>query len=155
MDKSKSSWPDFLRDYFNIIVDPEQIKFEDLRGSQVFIPKGLSLMQVARSFKERAECYEISPHINDQILSNLRISDKDYTQLVAIKFKDNKKDDLVFLSKEITLLEGLVFELKYLYDEGSFYPHERLVCAGTEGFGGTNPVIVIEDNKLVVEFCYL
>ncbi|MCX6792535.1 MAG: hypothetical protein NTY12_00760 [Candidatus Falkowbacteria bacterium] len=151
MIRLKLSWINFYRSYFNLIVKPEQMYFENLRGKQIFIPKGLTLLQAARALKEKTESYEVSPHMDEEISKNLRSADEDYTQLIAIKVKGRSKNNLVFLSKEITLLEGLIFQLRHFFTEGKFFS-KRIICAGTEGFGGTNPVIVIVKKKLTVEF---
>jgi len=146
--KKNKTWNKFY-ELFGIELD---IKISDTQNS-IVVATGITLRLLSRFLREQANCYEISPHLAEEIVSESKIPKGSYLKLISYS-KDYQSDSKakVFLSAETTLLEGLVFQAKHFFDKGKFANYKEIVCNGSRGFGDKIPIIYFKDKKLQIEF---
>lgn len=149
----KSEWAEFYRKHFRLSVDFSDVVVPvDPSGFDriIFIPKGLKMNRVVKVLKKK---FNVSLYVDDldgDVRENIRSADKSY----AIRLRDRVEADeeLKNLSanqlKErgdniITLLERLVYELKYWDETGG--DHLDLsnwtLCAGSRYSDGLVPCV--------------
>lgn len=143
-------WSEFYRKYFRIIVDFTDVPIPDNPGDFdriIFIPKGLKLNQVATALRKH---FKVSLYIEDldgSVVKNVRNADKAY----AIRLRERVEADEEFKNTSanqleeqnvncITLLERLIYELKYFSETGQHLDIKNWTfCAGSRYFDGSVP----------------
>jgi len=148
MKKKNKTWNKFY-ELFGIDLD---IKISDTQNVIVVV-RGITLRLLSQFLREQANCYEISPHLAEEIVSESKIPKGTYLKLISYNkdYQPNPKAK-VFLSAETTLLEGLLFQAKHFFDKGKFADYKEIVCNGSRSLGDKIPVIYCQDKKLQVEF---
>lgn len=147
----RSEWVEFYWNYFRLSVDFKDVIIPDNPGDfdrVIFIPKGLTIAMAISAMRSHFKVDTGGLHDIDQQIKgrNVREANLDY----AVRFHDRQDADqeLELHSYNqvkasgincITLLERLVYELKYWAESGQYldmYPgngrwHTATLCAGS------------------------
>lgn len=159
-------WQEFYRKYFRLAVDFSSLVIPDNPGDFdriIFIPQGLKINQVINAMRKRFKVWTYIENLDKDITVNVRTSDRSY----AIRLRERVKADeeLKNLSANqlqeqgvnaITLLERLIYELKYYDETGQHLDVNNLtLCAGSRFAHGQVPDVywVALGGKLLVCWC--
>lgn len=149
------AWKGIYKKYFNLDIDPSIIK--EIEGKwAIFIAKDLTIQQVYDALPFAKWKYD--EDLSKVVLINDRIADKDYIIYVDKnveadeQVKGKSADDLKKMNHNgITLLERLVFELKYFEETGKHLDINKItLCSGSRNSDGSVPCVDWSDDELWV-----
>ena len=151
----RQEWQEFYRKYFRMDVDFSDIQIHEDYADfvrRILIPKGLTLNQVIKAIHKHFnisfggyDINKIGNHgINESAVCNIRSTKLNYDIYIRglveadEKFKDISANQLKERGVNcITLLERLIYELKYWDETGQHLDlHTLTICAGSslDGF---------------------
>lgn len=149
-----ADWQDFYKKYFNLKVDLSRALIPEYRADfnrVIVIPKGLTLTQAIVSVEKKINLWTWR---SDNLLEDkdVPVNDRDTEKgSYTVSFRDrieadeelkNKSaDDLIKVKiTGITLLERLIFELKYFQETGEHLDiNTWTLCSGSRYLGGDVP----------------
>ncbi len=141
------SWQEFYKNLFGIEIDPNLEIPENRKGFNrlIVVGEGLTLNQVYDVCKNHFECCSS----DEKVSHNDRESKKSYAIWVRQKVEADKElmDFSVNQLKEkgvkgITLLERMLYELKYFLETGRHLDRRSItLCAGSRYSDGHVPVV--------------
>lgn len=148
----RQEWQEFYRKYFRLTVDFSDVVIpEDPGGFDrvIFIPKGLTFAAVIKAMRKRFKVYLYTENLDKDVVNNVRVADKNYA--IRVRERVEADEELKNLSanalKErgdniITLLERLVYELKYYDETGEHLDiNNWTLCAGSRDSDGSVPSV--------------
>jgi len=146
----KSEWVEFYRKYFRLNVDFSAVIIPADPGGHarvIFIPKGLTIMQVVKAMRKKFGVYLYAEEMDKVVRKNDRVADHNYA--IRVRDRVDADEELNYLSANqlkmrgdivITLLERLVYELKYFDETGSHLDIDNwTLCAGSLSSDGNVP----------------
>lgn len=146
----RSEWQEFYRKYFRLSTDFSEVAIpEDPGGFDrvIFIPQGLTFAQVIKALRKQFQVSLYIEELDKEVTNNVRTPNQSY----AIRLRERQEADEELKSTSadqlkrqgincITLLERLVYELKY-YSETN--EHLDIInwtlCTGSRDSGGDVP----------------
>jgi hypothetical protein len=147
----REEWQKFYKAHFNWDVDFSQvlipIKPTDGKWRLLFIAKGMTLNFAFKTCEKLFTSWKYHDDLDKAISKNIRNTDSHY----AIWVHDEIEPDTEFLGKStrqadpdmkigITLLERIIFEIKYFTETGKHLDVKGLTfCSGSRGSDGNVP----------------
>jgi len=146
----RQEWTEFYRRYFRLSVDFTDVNILDDPGGFeriIFIPHGLAMTSVIKAMKKHFKVYTYTNNLDKDVNNNVRSTQQSYT----IRFRERVEADQELKNtsanklKEdgvntITLLERLVYELKYFSETGQHLDVDNVtLCAGSRNSVGDVP----------------
>lgn len=162
----QSEWQEFYRKHFRLEVDFSDVQIpEDIGGFEriIFIPKGLKLNEVLKAFRRQFPAWSYTDGLDEDVIENIRQSDRNY--VIRLRGQVEADDELESLSAKqleqeeincVTLLERLVFELKYWSETGQHLDVSNItLCAGSRSRDGHVPCVSwgADNSKLHIDWC--
>ncbi len=162
----QSEWQEFYRKYFRLAVDFSGVQIpDDLGGFDrvIFIPKGLKLNDVLRVIRKQFPAWSYIDDLDDDVVGNVRTTDRSYA--IRLRERVEADEELKNFSANqlkrgintITLLERLVFELKYFSETDQHLGVSNItLCAGSHRRGGSVPYVlwVADQGRFVISWCH-
>ena len=166
---TRSEWQEFYRKYFRIRVDFTNVQIPDDPGGfdrAIFIPKGLKIHDVIKVMRKAFGVWSFNYYeLENEIVKNIRQSDRNYAiRLRELVEADEEIKNLLAnpLKQQgvncITLLERLVYELKYLSETGQHPDVQNFtLCAGSRDYRGRVPYVGwnADSGTLRIDLCDL
>jgi hypothetical protein len=148
----ESEWLEFYRKYFRLSVDFSDVAIPDDPGGferVIFVPKGLKFTQAIKALREKFEVYLYTEDLDREVAGNVRTTDESYAILVHARVEADEELKSISANQlkdqrvnSITLLERLVFELKYYSETDQHLDIQSwTLCAGSRGSGGSVPFV--------------
>jgi len=145
-------WQEFYRKYFRMSVDFSDVQIPDNSGGfdrAIFIPKGLKINDVLKAIRKQFPTWSYEEDPDKDVIENIRQSDRNYAIRIRERveadeeFKDTSANSLRERGVNvITLLERLVFELKYFSETSEHLDVSNVtLCAGSRGRVGGVPYV--------------
>jgi hypothetical protein len=160
-------WQKFYKTHFNWDVDFSQVIIPlrpDGKWRLLFIPKGMNLNLSFSICEKLFKSWKYTEDLNQSVTKNIRNTDSHY----AVWVRDEVETDQEFLGKStrqadpdmkigITLLERIIFEIKYFVETGNHLDIKGLTfCSGSRDADGGVPFAYLDnDGKFVVDWCGL
>ena len=148
----RSEWSEFYRKHFRLAVDFDGVIIPDDPGGfdrVLLIPQNLTLSKVLKTLHQQTKfrVWTYREDLDKGVPANARNTKQSY----AIRLRDRSDAELNNLSANqlqergenvITLLEQLIFELKY-FDETGKRPNlqNATLCGGTRDSDGSVPLV--------------
>jgi hypothetical protein len=151
-------WQEFYQKIFGMAVDLSGIRIPAPKPGFkriIFVAQGLTLNQVFQACKERFPCWRFYSDPDQVIIHNDR-SPANSSYAIRVRNRIEADEELRNLSAKalanmcivgITLLERLLFELKYFEETGKHLDHLDIkdtksytLCSGSSGSDGGVPV---------------
>lgn len=147
----REEWQKFYKTHFNWDVDFSQViipvKPIDGKWRPLFIAKGMTLNFAFKICEKLFSSWKYYDDLDKAISKNIRNADSHY----AVWVRDEVEPDVEFLGKStreadpeikigITLLERIIFEIKYFTETGKHLDIKGLTfCSGSRSSGGLVP----------------
>lgn len=148
----QSEWQEFYRKYFRLVVDFSDVQIPTNPCDFyriIFIPKGLKISDVIKVMKKCFPAWSYIDNLDGVIIKNIRQSDCNYA--IRIRERVEANEELKNFSANqleergvdcMTLLECLVYELKYFSETGQHLDVQNwTLCAGSRDHNGHVPVV--------------
>lgn len=161
----QEEWQEFYRKYFRISVDFSGVAIPVEQGTftrALFIPKGLTIGQVIKAMKKHFLAWTYREDLDQDVTVNDRSTQESYA--ISVRDRQEADEELKRLSandlqkyeiKTMTLLERLVYELKYYSETGEHLDVVNItICAGSRDLRGNVPGVrwVADSRKLRVNW---
>jgi len=139
----RKQWQEFYKTQFNwdvdfsLVIVPQKPKKGNWR--LLFIARKMTCNKVFKRWKDLFECCKYNDNLDNSVSTNVRTSSSHY----VIWVKDSIEPDKEFLGKSteqadpdvkigVTLLEGMIFELKYYSETGKHLNIKGITyCSGS------------------------
>jgi hypothetical protein len=159
-----AGWQAFYRKFFWLDLDLSSVKIPERQSRfdrLIVVAKGLTLNQVYAICAKHFPCWRYADDLDKEVIQN----DRQPTQTYAVWVRDrveadeeNKNLSANQLKKQkalgITLLERLVYELKYFQETGKHLDVENVtLCSGSRDSDGSVPRAYWYDDKFKVHWC--
>lgn len=146
----REEWQKFYKTHFNWDVDFSQVSIPlkpNGKWRLIFIPRGMNLNLAFSVCEKLFKSWKYTEDLNQSITKNVRNTDSHY----AIWVRDEIEPDQEFLGKStrqadpdmkigITLLERIIFEVKYFTETGNHIDIKGLTfCSGSRNAYGYVP----------------
>ena len=146
----QEEWQAFYQKYFRMTVDFSDVAIPDDPGGfdrVIYIPKRLTFAVVVKALRKKFKVYLYTENLDKDVVDNVRVADRNYA--IRIRERQEADEELKYLSANqlktrgdsiITLLERLVYELKYYDETGQHLDVQNwTLCAGSRYSGGLVP----------------
>jgi len=158
-----ADWESFLYKYFEMKLNLFGLAVPDYKEGfdrVIVVPHGLMINRAVEVCRRKFSVYTY----RDDMDGNVTVNDRMPTSLYAIRIRDRVEADeeLKNLSAEdlvtrdiagITLLERLIFELKYYEETGKHLDlHNWTLCSGSRHYDGYVPLVGWHGGKLGVDW---
>ncbi|PWB38643.1 MAG: hypothetical protein C3F02_02940 [Parcubacteria group bacterium] len=163
----QEEWQEFYRKYFRLSVDFSDVSIPEEQEDftrVLFIPQGLTINQAFQACSKAFKSWSYTNDLDKDVPNNDRNTEASY----AIRVRDRVEADeeLKNLSandlqkrkiSSITLLERLVYELKYYSETNKHLDIQNTtLCAGSRHRNGSVPCVYWSSGlgKLCVDWCH-
>lgn len=146
-----ADWRNFYKQEFNLDVDVSEVKIPEHKHGfdrLIVITKGLTINQTYAACERNFKCWKYADDLDKAISVNDRDS-QNGTYAIWIRDRQEADEELKNLSanefkskniKGITLLERIIFELKYFKENGKHLDIDNVtLCSGSRDSDGDVP----------------
>ncbi|MFA5127216.1 MAG: hypothetical protein WC465_04460 [Patescibacteria group bacterium] len=143
-------WEEFYRKYFRLSVNLYGVTIALNPGGfdrVIFVPKGLKLNDVLKAIRKQFPAWSYVDDLDNDVVDNVRTTDRSYA--IRLRERVEADEELKNLSANqlrkqgvncMTLLERLVYELKYFSETGQHLDVSNItLCAGSRSRLGRVP----------------
>lgn len=165
IDPRLEEWKKFYKDHLNLEVDFSGVKIPEKRKGfyrLIVVAQGLTQNQVYDACSKQFPCYKYADDLDADVPTNDRDTKQSYAIWVRERVEADKEhksrsaDDLKESEVEgITLLERMLFELKYFVETKNHLDLENwTLCAGSRSSGGSVPSAYWSGSKFYVNWYF-
>jgi hypothetical protein len=162
IDDIRKDWEDFYKRLFNFRIDFTNVAIpNDPRGLKraIYTPQNLTYTDVVKVLKKKFKVRLYTNKLDGYVVDD-RASNQSYMVFVSDKVEADPDLACIWASrlKErnrncITLMERLIYELKYFDETGEHLDVENItLCAGSRYFDGSVPAVRWHGDQLRVSY---
>jgi len=163
----REEWQEFYRRYLRMSVDFSDIQILDNPGGfdrVIFIPKGLKLNDLIKVMRKHFKVWTCVDNLDKDVIENDRVADCNY--VIRLRDREESDEELENTSVDqlkergidsITLLERLVYELKYWSETGQHLDIQNAtLCAGSRVSNDGVPSVYshLRDDEISIYWCF-